>query len=374
MPSQVTIAVAGSGKTAAIVDLISRQPPGARSIALTYTRYAQSEITSRLSLSIASEHETMGWFAFLVRHVVRPYLPNLFPGIRPSGLHFVQTAQEIPKNRRGWAYYFDDMYRPYSERLSVLAKKVIEASSGAVIRRLEGIYDSIYIDEFQDFVGNDLEIVEYLMRSRVECRIVADPRQAVLRTSASDRLHREYRGVEVVDWFRRQERLGLCEVVPQATTSRFNQPIANFSDLIHDPAFGLPSTDSTQHEITGHDGVFLVDRKEFDRYLSQFTRRPTILRTSAASSLMPEGEVLNFGASKGITRDRVAIMATKPIGELLTRRKLLAPKSAAGFYVAVTRARFSVAIVIEDAYRIHDKLHPDFAGRVQLWSSLRIPI
>lgn len=70
MPSQVTIAVAGSGKTAAIVDLISRQPPGARSIALTYTRYAQSEITSRLSLSIASEHETMGWFAFLVRHVV----------------------------------------------------------------------------------------------------------------------------------------------------------------------------------------------------------------------------------------------------------------------------------------------------------------
>lgn len=374
MPNHVTIAVAGSGKTATIVDMISRQPSEVKSLALTYTRYAQSEITSRLSLSIASEHETMGWFGFLVKHVVRPYLPNLFPGVRASGLNFVQTAREIPRGRKGWAYYFDDMHRPYSARLSLLAKKVIEKSKGAVIRRLEAIYGVIYFDEFQDFVGNDLVIVESLMRSRIDCRIVADPRQAVLQTSASDRLHREYRGIEVVTWFRRQADKGLCDVIPQTTTSRFNQLIADFSDLIHDPVFMLPSTSSTQSKITDHDGVFLVDQDDLESYLDQFSRRPTILRTSAAGPLMPEGEVLNFGTSKGITRDRVAVMATKPIGDLLTKRKLLAPKSAAGFYVAVTRARYSVAIVIKDASRVHDTLHSEFAGRVRLWTSRRLSI
>lgn len=374
MPNHITIAVAGSGKTASIVDMISRQPPEVRSLALTYTRYAQSEITSRLSLSIVSEHETMGWFGFLVKHVVRPYLPNVFPGIRASGLNFVQTTQDIPKDRKGWAYYFDDMHRPYSARLSLLAKKVIEKSKGAVIRRLEAIYDAIYLDEFQDFVGNDLVIVEYLMRSQIVCHIVADPRQAVLQTSASDRLHREYRGVEVVTWFRRQADLGLCDVTPQATTSRFNQLIADFSDLIHNPAFMFPPTNSTQSITSSHDGVFLVDQEHLESYLEQFSRRPTILRTSATGPLLPEVEVLNFGASKGITRDRVAIMATKPIGELLTKRKLLAPKSAAGFYVAVTRARYSVAIVLKDASRIHGTLHSEFAGRVRLWNALQLPI
>ena len=62
MPTEVRLAVAGSGKTAEIVEKIRAQPPGTTSIALTYTRQAQAEIESRLHGGLASDHETMGWY------------------------------------------------------------------------------------------------------------------------------------------------------------------------------------------------------------------------------------------------------------------------------------------------------------------------
>ena len=42
------------------------------------------------------------------------------------------------------------------------------------------------------------------------------------------------------------------------------------------------------------------------------------------------------------------IIATDPIEKLLIKCKPLPPKSACGFYVAVTRARYSVAIAVSN--------------------------
>ncbi|MFT3663027.1 MAG: UvrD-helicase domain-containing protein [Gordonia sp. (in: high G+C Gram-positive bacteria)] len=367
MSTEVRLAVAGSGKTAEIVNKISAQTHGTTSLALTFTQQAQAEIILRTPGQLASEHETMGWFSFLVRHIVRPYLPEVFSDIIPRGLCFVESAGGIPRNRGGWKYYLNDEHQPYSIRLALLAKKVITATNGAPIKRLEKIYDKIYIDEFQDLVGNDLEILKAMMESDIDMLIVGDVRQSVLSTSQSDRLNQSYRGVKLVEWFRNQSDAGLCRIVPSDVTTRFNQDIANFSDLIHDPALNLPCTISRQVEVTGHDGVFLVDDLHLLAYAANWPESPTVLWSRKSNRLLPDGEVQTFGKSKGITRDRVIIVATGPVVDLLKSHKPLAAKSACGFYVAATRARHSVAIVTKNAAKVYSLLHPDFQGKISLW-------
>lgn len=367
MTTEVGLAVAGSGKTGDIVESIKSQPLNVTSLALTFTRQAQGEIERRLPSGIENNHETMGWFSFLTRHIIRPYLPAVYSGILPRGLCFVESAGMIPRGRGNWKYYFNDDFQPYSARLSLLAKKVIRESASAPIRRLEQIYDKIYIDEFQDLVGNDLEVLDALMRSSIDILLVGDVRQSVLKTSSSDRLHQDYRGAELVNWFRKQENEGLCSIVVNEVTTRFNQQIADFSDLIHDPELLLPATTSIQSEVTGHDGVFLVDEKHLGEYFSAHSEPPTILRYRDDKQELPNGEIQTFGKAKGITRDRVIILATSPIVKLLKLRTQMTSRSASGFYVAVTRARYSVAIIVKGASRVHEELHRDFQGKITLW-------
>lgn len=57
-------------------------------------------------------------------------------------------------------------------------------------------------------------------------------------------------------------------------------------------------------------------------------------------------EALNFGNSKGLSFDRVLIYPTKPIMDWIKNNSSdLAPTSRSKFYVAVTRAKYSVGIV-----------------------------
>lgn len=366
MPSKVQLAVAGSGKTSSIALKIKEQATGTTSLALTYTKNGQNEITSRISNISGTNHETMGWFSFLTQHIVRPYLPAKFPGIHAHGLNFVEHDGQIPRNRSGWKYYFDDIHQPYNIRLSVLAKQVLDATNNASIRRIEAIYDHLYIDEVQDLTGNDLVVLERLMRSSINVFITGDVRQSVLATSRSDRLNTAYRGVHLVDWFREREADGICELTFAETSQRFNHAIARFSDLIHDPALDLPATTGLFAETSEHDGLFLID----DDHLESYTRlwKPTLLRVRISDRFLPEAEVINFGVSKGITRERVAILTTDPIRKWLANKNLLTDQSASGFYVASTRARYSVALVVPKADRLYSRLHDDFSGIIQLWS------
>ena len=304
------------------------------------------------------------------RHIVRPYLPRLHPEIVATGLCFVQSDADIPNNRSGWKYYFNDHHQPYSTRLSTLAKQVMQATSNAPIRRLERIYDNLYFDEIQDLGGNDLVILEALMKSSINLFVTGDVRQAVLTTSRSDRANKSYRGVQVMYWFREKNEAGLCDLTFNETTTRFNQAIASFSDLIHDPALELPAAASTQTEVTGHDGVFLVDDSDLSAYIAAWDSSPTILRARSSQRELPEAELLTFGGSKGLTRDRVVVVATStgPICKWLKKRELMTPSTACGFYVAATRARYSVALVTKNAARLHEQFHQDFAGRVSLWT------
>jgi len=121
--------------------------------------------------------------------------------------------------------------------------------------------------------------------------------------------------------------------------------IAKFSDGIFDPSWAFPNTQSENRSVTDHDGVFLVSPQHVAEYVRTF--QPQCLRHSVSSGKAFDLDYLNFKVSKGMTYERVLIVPTGPIKKFIASNVFLEQTSASSFYVAVTRAKQSVAIVME---------------------------
>src|SRR5699024_7245916 len=126
-------------------------------LVLTYTTVNQSEIRSRLRKHAGSHPfiEVQGWFSFLISHFVRPFVPFMFPGTRVRGFDneskYQQWVASTAKCR-----YFTQESQVRKVHLADLAHRVNTASDRAPIKRLEQLFDRIYIDEAQDLNGYDL--------------------------------------------------------------------------------------------------------------------------------------------------------------------------------------------------------------------------
>lgn len=351
MTNTATLAVAGARKTQSIVDACAEGDPATRRLVLTYTLSGQRDLESRLRAACPPRNvpDVSGWYAFLLRQWVRPFLPLKYEGRRLKGLNFDGLPQTNSKGiviASGEERFLDEQSRAYKRFLSKLAIDVADSAGGTVTTRLQRMYDEIYIDEVQDMTGYDLDILERLLKSTSVIRMVGDMRQSVFSTNAQDPRHKKYRGLGMLDWFELQRKAGRLEVEYSSTTWRSVQEVATFSDTIFDPTFGFPATESAQDKSSEHDGVFALAPEHAAAYVEQY--QPFGLRQTGATAV-PEGiTATNFGISKGQTHDRVLIFTTKPMRDFLAKGTLLAGESACGLYVGVTRAIYSVAFVMPE--------------------------
>jgi ATP-dependent DNA helicase UvrD/PcrA len=344
MANYLTLAVAGSGKTRGIVKHCATLPHDRSALVLTYTQANQSELRGRLS-TCAGDHpgiRVMGWFTFLLRDFARPFLPFKFCGQRVRGFNFEGRPHRMAKGQKR---FLDSNGAAYACELGRLSHELVASSKGVLIRRLECIYDEIFIDEVQDFSSHDWEIIDALLSSSVHVRMVGDIRQSVLSTNPRSAKNKKYAYAEAVNWFRERESRGELEIIENSTTWRCHEAIAAFSDTIFDSSWSFPITKSKNLECSGHDGVFLVRPEHIDRYVAEF--RPQCLRSSANSGKAFDLDYLNFGLAKGLAYERVLIVPTAGITKFLQSGTPLPPRPAANFYVAVTRAAQSVAIAIQ---------------------------
>ena len=84
------LSVAGSRKTQHLVDLCMDESSPARRLVITYTLSGQAELTSRLrKRGLPTIQPTVtGWYAFLLKNFVKPFLPLIYPGVRIKGFDF----------------------------------------------------------------------------------------------------------------------------------------------------------------------------------------------------------------------------------------------------------------------------------------------
>lgn len=362
MDNKLTIAAAGSGKTTQLIkDSIKKID--APTLITTYTEANANEIRKKyiLSLGYVPPYITIKtWFSLLIQHGIKPFQSYLFEK-KVKGMLLVSKKSAFRfKNEQGfpiywgekdfYKHYFTEDMRIYSDKLSKLVYKLNVESKGKVIDRITKLYPTIFVDECQDLAGYDLELIKLLSIHSLKLRLVCDPRQVTYLTHNESK-YKKYRNGLIHDFINDEcKKMNFkVDINSLSHSHRCNQSICNFSNKLYPKIY---QCGSKQLKKTMHDGVFLVDARDKERYLKTFT--PVQLRWDIKNnSIHPDFEVYNFGQSKGLTFERVLIYPTKAmISWLKDHNSRLTDKTRAKFYVALTRAKFSVGIVcnIENDY------------------------
>lgn len=340
-PNQVLLSAAGSGKTTMLVrQALAR--PHRRIAILTYTLENLEEIRRAFEYDAGTvpAHVTLySWYGFLLRECIRPYQAALCAQPRVESFLFVEgrTNNRAPRTQVARHYLAGD--KMYSDRASDFAVRCDELTQGKVIERLAAMYDEIYIDEVQDMAGYDLDLVERLLTSGIEITLVGDTRQATYATNHSPR-HQQYRGVAMMAIFQAWQARALCQIQHRVISHRCAQSLCDLADALYPQ---MPRTESGNNDVSGHDGIYVVAPDLVQDYVLQFA--PTVLRYDRREPCngLP---AVNFGQAKGRTYSRVLIYPNGPLTQFLRTADASRISSPAKYYVAVTRARQSVAFVM----------------------------
>lgn len=282
----------------------------------------------------------MSWFSFLLSECIRPY-QNFLYNERIENLHFIPYVSAKFKRRDDIRhFYLSDSTHIFSDKMSDFAYRCNEASNGLVVKRLEQLIDVFILDEAQDIAGWDLDFIGLLLKSNIKVIMVGDVRQKTYTTSKSTK-NKQFSN-DIFLWFSHIEKSGYGNIKLLNESHRCIQPICEFADALF-PA--LPKTKSLNTDYNEHKGIFTIAPNDLQKYCGMFSPQILVYDKRAAKKAFGLS-VSNYGAVKGQTYDRVLIIPTNPIEQYLCSGNVAdVDSSKEKLYVAITRARFSVAFM-----------------------------
>lgn len=349
--NEVLISAAGSGKTTYIVDRALNENHK-KILILTYTRDNLKQIKKKFvnkSGIIPSNVEVRSWYSFLLSECARPYQNFLYNKKRIKSIYFSNGKSTMfTKKSDTRKYYFKNDEYIYTDKISNFICRCNFESGNLILDRLEMMFDSIFIDEVQDLAGYDFDFLDLLFSSKINIVLVGDNRQATYFTNSSPK-NKKFKGKNILDLFKYWEEEKKCIIKYRNKCYRSNQTICNFADSLYP---NMEKTISKNSETTGHDGIYHIRKKDMDQYIKKYN--PQLLRYDRRTKL--EGtNIINFGESKGLTFERVLIIPNGKIKSFLkTGNYDHVEKSKAKFYVAITRAKYSVTFLYDDEVKVNN--------------------
>lgn len=348
MPSdnRIILASAGSGKTTTIVTEAG-EANEIRTALITYTVNGRAELSNKaynLFGTIPAHIDIKTWYTFILEHFVRPYQNHLY-ATRVTSINFTRgvSTTRIPKSNS--AYFFSSADHIRLDKVTDFVCELIQRTGGLPIERFSAIYDHLYIDESQDLSGHDLELIEMLLKCGTQITLIGDHRQATFNTNDS-RKNKAYTGMNIIKKFQEWDEAGIAKIKHQAHSYRCIQAICDFADGFHPDC---EPTTSRNNTTTDHDGVFCVRQSNLQAYCELY--HPQALRYNRRAKTLHENP-MNYGAVKGMTFERTIIYPHGPLLKYLKTGNLEdAGKEIPKLYVAVTRAKHSVAFVVPDKFK-----------------------
>lgn len=338
-------AAAGSGKTTELVER-ALSIKNSRILITTYTNANLRSIIEMIEKKVGSIPENITiktWFLFLLEDCIRPYQNYLYKINRINRIFYVKgisakyyNSSDIEK------YYFGESGSIYSDKLADFAFKCNKISSNRTIIRLEKCYKYIFIDEAQDLAGYDFDLLELIINSEINIIAVADGRQNTFDTTPSQK-NKKYAN-DILLFFNEMYKRHKGNLLTHDKSHRCNSEICNFACKIFPDK---PPFYSSNDYITNHDGIFFITDDQLDLY--QTIYKPQILSLKKPMGKYKFLKTMNFGISKGLSFDRVLIIPTQDIIRFLKSfdHKCFADKTRCKFYVAVTRAKYSVVFLTD---------------------------
>jgi superfamily I DNA/RNA helicase len=356
MINELIIASAGAGKTTTLISkAIAKSNEGESVLITTFTEACEEEIRAKLIEECGGFTPTnitiQTWFSFLIKHGAKPYQDCVISSeitglILVSGLSGVRftTKEGRPvywsEDKNIHEHYLSSTGKIYSDKLAKFVARCNKDSNGKVISRISECFDNIFIDEVQDLAGYDLEILKELFKCKSSILLVGDPRQATYSTNNAQK-NSKFKKSKIVNFFSSNVNDLVIDDKSLTKNYRCSPMICDYSNKLYPD---LPDVTSGNNITTGHDGIIIVDKSFVDSYLREFN--PVQLRYSKTTAVNPNYPVHTYGKSKGLTFDRSLIYPTVPIVKWLIDSESEL-KTRSGFYVALTRAKYSVAIVLD---------------------------
>lgn len=345
MNNKVIIASAGSGKTYQLINEIKANP-SKKILVATYTLSNREEIYNRLCQELEYIPRNINiktWYSFLLQDCARPYqnLDDKCSG-RIVSIEFVNSQSAKYKEETEKSHYFDNANYIYSDKISKFIYNLDEKENGIIMERLEELYDIIMIDEVQDLAGWDYNLIDKILQTRIKTIFVGDPRQCIYSTNPATK-NSSYKNDKMIEYYKKKESEEQCVIITSNNSYRCNQSICDFADKLF-PKLSVTKSKTDYNE--SHQGIYIITKEQVEEYCRIY--QPKILCYSKKSKTLGLNAT-NFGIVKGQSYDRVLIFPTDNFKQYLKTGdvKLLKPETKSKYYVAITRARYSVSIVYE---------------------------
>ena len=351
------IAVAGSGKTTYLVSE-ARKIKQTRALVTTYTEVNELEIRKKFKV-VPSNINIQTWFSFLLEHGVRPYQSFIMEE-KIRGMLLVNSPSGIKGRNGKYPVYYGEKDEPlkhylttqgliYSDKISKFIISCNKKSYGAVLRRLAQIYTHVFIDEVQDLAGYDLELIRLMMKEGINVCLVGDPRQVTYLTHHPKK-YPKYKDGKIKDFILNELPKKVTCKIDETTLSashRNNQEICNLSSQLYtELAASSPCecSECVESRSVPNRGLFFVRPEHVEYYLAE--NQVVQLRWDRRVETSASASSCNFGNSKGLGFDQILIYPTQDMHDWLLDNSIdLSSEARAKLYVAITRAKHSVAFV-----------------------------
>lgn len=188
MDKKLILAVAGSGKTAYIINQLDLEQ---RHLIVTYTINNLHNLKTRIIKRWGYYPQNIRLFSYYNFLYAFCYKPYLHKKISAKGVNFKPNRNQYAKNL---ARFIDSGSRLYSNRIS----KYFETENilADIKNRLSKYFDQILIDEIQDFGGHDFNFLNTLVGADANIVFVGDFYQHTFDTSrdgnVNGNLHNDY--------------------------------------------------------------------------------------------------------------------------------------------------------------------------------------
>lgn len=333
MDKTVVLAVAGAGKSKAIIDRLNED---SRCLIITYTENNTLNLRNRILKkfgTIPKGIRVYSYFTFLFSFCFRPVI-----GDKARGINFarklpvkVQMAKKDTKE-----HFLDDGRRVYSSRIAKLF--TLYPKTGAkLLCRIEKYFDLVCIDEVQDFAANDFNLLLKLAETNVELLLLGDFFQHTFDTSrdgkAQENLHKNLQKYK--DKF---ENAGYTvDTVSLLKSHRCSPSVCNFVSQ----EIGIQIESHRDDEVNVS---FIDDTEKVDELFQD----DNLIKLFYSNSNRYLGYTNNWGNTKGLDDfEDVCIVLNKTTLDLYKTNKLsaLKPTTKNKLYVACTRARGNLFFV-----------------------------
>lgn len=370
MAKKVILAVAGAGKTYHICHMID---PAKKNLILAYTHENIRNIQKELCDAHGCVPElttVMTFHAFVYHHMILPYEPTIkehfgLSGFTSKGICMSDPPQpRIPdasgqmvynpkyRKKEYITHYVTKQGQYYCDRISELAMYVKNGKESIIRRaakRVNMFYDSVLIDEFQDFREYDYEVIMALAKLLNDVVLVGDYYQhSVSARNNTGKPFKNTKGEVCYDDFVASIKKAkfIVDTAALAKSRRCSVDVCTYVSR----KLGINITSNGDHSGSV---IWVEDNAEAvlndDRIIK-------LVFQEASSYSFP---ALNWSYSKGDTVDSACVILTDGLDNLdsnMFNAKKIKTSTLNKLYVAMTRSRGDLYLMKASTFKsIKDK-------------------